>query len=255
MVALLFGRRAVLLFFVGAAAQQRRRLTSDYVRPVASELLEPWTIPVNNKCRASPCSSQVHVTLGGPNEALVTFASATDATPPIVEFGYNMQHLNRAAHGMSVSYSQLLNFEEMLVRPSVGLPGASEADLLAIMNTSAWAKGSASYENPKHVKYGLQSYKNPQAYYGSPVFHHVVLRPLRPGTTVHYRVANDDRVHTFRMPRASSSSSYAESSSPPARPFTLGLCADIGQTAASNMSMARLLAARPDVVLLAGDLS
>lgn len=84
------------------------------------------------------------------------------------------------------------------------------------------------------------------------------LTSLRPGTDVHYRVANDDRVHTFRVPRESAPPVAAEASASAgadARPFTLGLCADIGQTAASNASMAQLLALRPDAVLLAGDLS
>lgn len=84
------------------------------------------------------------------------------------------------------------------------------------------------------------------------------LTSLRPGTDVHYRVANDDRVHTFRVPRESAPPAAAEvsaSAGADARPFTLGLCADVGQTAASNASMARLLALRPDAVLLAGDLS
>lgn len=120
-----------------AAAHERRRLTSDYVRPVASQLLQPWTVPVNDKCRAAPCSSQVHVSLAGPGEALVTFASETDATPSTVEFGSSARFLDRTAHGSRVSYSQLLAFEQGLTHPAIGLPGATEAELLAIQNTSS----------------------------------------------------------------------------------------------------------------------
>jgi hypothetical protein len=192
--------RLVLLLPAFALADVRRRLTSEYIRPAGSGFLDPRTIPVNSRCAHPPCSSQVHVTLLSARDALVTFASPTDATLPLVEFGYDARYLDRKARGTSSSYSQLMYFVPDLTDPPVGLPGRTEDELLAIMNTSAWAAGTASYDNPTVVEYGLQQYNNPQAYYNSPVIHHVPLLSLRPGSTVHYRVANDDRVHRFSVP-------------------------------------------------------
>ena len=85
-------------------------------------------------------------------------------------------------------------------------------------------------------------YKNPEAYYNSPVVHTVVLRGLLSGPVYHYQVANDGRVFSFQMPPAST-------------PLLLGLTADLGQTAVSAASVAALRAMQPDVVLLSGDLS
>jgi 3',5'-cyclic AMP phosphodiesterase CpdA len=261
----------MLLLTVSGA---RRRLTSEYIRPEGSAFLDTAKIPVNSRCAHPPCSSQVHVTLLSARDALVTFASPTDATLPLVEFGYDARHLDRKARGTSSSHSALMYFVSDLTQPRVGVADRTEDELLAIMDTSSWAGGTSSYNAPTKVHYGMQSTSNPQSFYNSPLIHHVQLASLRPGATVHYRVANDDRIHQFNVPLqpnspcaggsaadvSSSSSASAGAASDASgadrsRGFTLGLCADVGQTAASNASMHRLLELRPDIVLLAGDLS
>jgi hypothetical protein len=100
------------------------------------------------------------------------------------------------------------------------------------------------------LKKGLGTYKNPASYYNSPVIHTVTLQGVTPGSTYHYRVAGDDRVHSFRMPPPSGSIS---GDGFPV--MTIGLVADLGQTAVSNASVTALQSMQPDVVLLAGDLS
>jgi len=75
----------------------------------------------------------------------------------------------------------------------------------------------------------------------------VSLRGLTPDQTVYYRVAGDARVFSFQMPR--------DAPAPAKSAFTVGLTADLGQTAVSNASITALIAMQPDVVLCSGDLS
>ena len=103
---------------------------------------------------------------------------------------------------------------------------------------------------PKALAYGLGAYNNPQMYYDSPAIHRVSLRDLRPGARYGYRVAGDARNFSFTMPPDAADGAAAY-------PLTLGLTADLGQTAVSEANTRLLLAAQKHggVVLLAGDLS
>ena len=169
------------------------------------------------------------------------------------------------AVGTPAAYSQLIYVDEWLSHPPMGAPRVPEDHLLALQDTSAWAydratgRRFANYMKPKALAYGLGAYNNPQMYYDSPAIHRVSLRNLRPGARYGYRVAGDARNFSFTMPPDAADGAAAY-------PLTLGLTADLGQTAVSEANTRLLLAAQKHgasggggggggVVLLAGDLS
>lgn len=84
--------------------------------------------------------------------------------------------------------------------------------------------------------------------YHSPILHHVLVDNLLPGQTYTYRVGNNkhgwSKRYQFTMPKNRN-----------AYPFTIGVVADLGQTHNSSKTLERMIAAKPDVAILAGDLS
>ena len=165
------------------------------------------------------------------------------------------------AVGTPAAYSQLIYVDEWLSHPPMGAPRVPEDHLLALQDTSAWAydratgRKFANYFKPKTLAYGLGAYNNPQMYYDSPAIHRVSLHNLRPGARYGYRVAGDARNFSFTMPPDAADGAAAY-------PLTLGLTADLGQTAVSEANTRLLLAAQKHgasggggVVPLAGDLS
>lgn len=233
--------------------------------------------PANTQCAAPPCSEQVHLTLGGPGEVTVSYATANDTTPSAV--AWSSGGPTNVTAGSANAYSQLMYFVRNVVEPSMGEAYATEAELAALQDTTAWSTTAPfspygrgnSYYKPElplsndddggdggeggegaQKAFGLQAYLNPQVYYTSPTIHTVTLTGLAPGTAYTYSVADDDRQFTFTMPPDAL-----------AFPYTFGLTADVGQTLVSQATRDVLLGAlaavddpaRPPVVLLGGDLS
>ena len=162
------------------------------------------------------------------------------------------------------------NFSPELSAPLLGLPTATDAEILRLQNTSSWAfdpfyrtsvNGSAvrgsGYNDPTEVRWGTGSYKNPQAIYTSGVIHTVIIRNLSAGARYGYRITGDERLFNFSMPVDSRSSASEDD----LYPFVFALTADLGQTAVSEANMFNLLdlaqsaGAGRAIVLLAGDLS
>jgi hypothetical protein len=83
----------------------------------------------------------------------------------------------------------------------------------------------------------------------SPIIHHVVVPNLMPGMKYFYQVGDPaygfSQVFNFTMPKQSKA----------AYPFTFGVAADIGQTENSTTMMQKLLADKPDLFVLVGDLT
>ena len=232
--------------------------TSTYHRPSSSLTLhhDTWSAAVNE-------SEQVHLQLGGPGEMTVVFASATASTPSEVSW----ECLNCAVPtsgnvtGKAHAYSTLMYFTKYLTAPALGAPYATDAQIVALQNTSSWAfdpfyasEQGDSYSDSAKPQFGLGAYSNPQEVYTSPVLHTVRLQNLTGGTTYAYRVAGSERLFNFSMPvnGFNFSSPY---------PFVLALTADLGQTAASKANVLNLLQIATSegpgrgVALLSGDLS
>ena len=145
--------------------------------------------------------------------------------------------------------------------PQIGVPTLTHDELYALQNTSGFAfdpfysRRASNHRDTGSVKLGLGTYKNPLECYNSPLVHTVVLRGLAPSGTYGYRVAGDGRNFTFTMPAVASGTAHE------LYPFTLGLTADLGQTAVSEANadaLAALMDGAPAdrrLLLLAGDLS
>jgi hypothetical protein len=192
----------------------------------------------NNQCdhrRYANCSEQVHLALGdGDDEMLVLFTTHDDSTPSEVRYWGADGH-ERIARGEARSYSALQWFAQELVRPAVGDPEVTADELRRLQNGTYYppVADSGAALGDDGVYYGLGAYQNPELYYDSPLVHRVALRSLRPGEVVRYRVAGDDRTFSFAMP-SGAGAHY---------PQTIGLVADLGQTAASEASLRSLQAA------------
>ena len=235
---------------------------NSYTRPAPAAVLPDTRWPP----RCASCAEQVHLALGGPGEKVVSFATAQQGASAVEWWREGGGGGGRAV-GTPAAYSQLIYVDEWLSHPPMGAPRVPEDHLLALQDTSAWAydratgRRFANYMKPKALAYGLGAYNNPQMYYDSPAIHRVSLRNLRPGARYGYRVAGDARNFSFTMPPDAADGAAAY-------PLTLGLTADLGQTAVSEANTRLLLAAQKHgtsggggggggggVVLLAGDLS
>ncbi|CAE8628101.1 unnamed protein product [Polarella glacialis] len=238
-------------------------VTSIYSRPAKFDALPESNFVPNSECGGGNCSQQVHITLGGPGEMVVSFASSPDAeTPAEVKFALAADWglAREAAEGTTETYSQLMFWNPQLVNPAVkgrfDLSAEAEAK---IRSTDTWAfdkETGKHYKAWKHMtakqvvhefdRGTVQGkYKNPSEYYDSPALHTVVLKGLKPGQEYKYQVANDDRVFSFRMPEDGRK----------AFPFKVGVISDVGQTPVSNSTFFGLAKMSPDVVVLSGDLS
>jgi len=235
--------------------------TSTYRRPRSSPLLPLEYWPAGKSCanaHLTGCSEQVHLALGdGAGEMVVVWSTTDDTTASQVTWwsGDGAEHL---ANGSATAYSQLLFLADGLKNPAIGVR-VNEQQLLAMQDTSAWAQDSfdpsyrsSSYHEAKTVLYGIGQYKNPQEIYDSPLIHTVTLTDLVGGNTYGYRVSGSDRHYSFTMPPHGGVAAY---------PLTIGLTADLGQTAVSNANIHKLRQQLNNVepfagfVLLAGDLS
>ena len=117
------------------------------------------------------------------------------------------------------------------------------------------SKVGSSKTDGKSVERKVYTYKYPAidgplngegTVYQSPILHHVLVENLTPGQTYFYKVGSDkygySDVYNFTVPKRE-------------YPFTIGVTADLGQTANSSTTLDRLMAANPDVAILVGDLS
>ena len=208
------------------------------------------------------CSEQVHLSLCGPGEVTVSFATLNDLTPSTVQWWpqgtAGEEGAITVSKGSSIASSSLQSVDIMLTHPSMGMPTATVQELRSMQN---WSIGTSHLSpSPKAVdgvQYGLGGYNNPRMIYDSPVLHTVQLAPLVGGTRYHYRVAGDSRTFSFTMPAAAGQ----------AYPFVLGLTADLGQTAASEANLEllqhillppaddRSSSSHGSVLLVAGDLA
>lgn len=205
------------------------------------------------------CSEQVHLVPAGDGALRVIFLTEDDEIPSEVRF-WGTDKIVHTAKGSFDAYSSLIYWNDYLVHPPMGNPAMTTEEILALENTSSWAidpntgERTSAYKEPTSVKYfDFGAYTNPAMYYNSPMIHTVLLTGLAPDASYSYQVAGDDRTFSFQMPPAPGSSSY---------PLTLGLAADLGQTAVSEANFAKLKAgvvnaagSHRGIVLVAGDLS
>ena len=157
--------------------------------------------PRDDYFRGAACSSQVHVTLGSSESAVVSFASSTADVESEVWFwrandtrarpsgdGGGGGAATRAV-GSRASYTSIVAVSSELWAPDLGAPSYSVKEARDVANTSGWAsRESASYAVPAKgtAPSGLQAYKNPGAIYSSPVLHSVPLEALDAGATYAY---------------------------------------------------------------------
>ena len=91
---------------------------------------------------------------------------------------------------------------------------------------------------------------NPILNYSSPLFHHVTLQGLTPGTQYFYKVGDPklgmSQEFNFTSPPAVGNTSY---------PFVLGVVADTGLTPNTTVTIQHLVDAKPEVWTLIGDFS
>mmetsp|Transcript_53073 Transcript_53073/g.95152 ORF Transcript_53073/g.95152 Transcript_53073/m.95152 type:complete len:575 (+) Transcript_53073:100-1824(+) len=227
--------------------------TSDYSRPANAPDLATSSFVPNEDCDSPPCSGQVHLLLGAPDEMVVSFASLPEAfTKPRVRFKKaGSRQDSEVAVGSTETYNLLYYWKDDLWAPRMaGGHGLSRGKVAELQSTNTWAfPGSPAwrYRTAANISTGLGWYKNPAENYNSPAIHTVILRDLEPGQKYTYQVDNDGREFTFKMP--------AEGST--AFPYKVGLVSDLGQTPVSNASihMLKEMDPKPEVVLLAGDLS
>ena len=190
---------------------------------------------------------QVHLSLGGPSEMVITYATADEA-PSSVEW-WDASGATLTADGTAAAYSQLIYIEDELLDPAIGLGDTNASTLLDMQDTSAWALRDpfyglrhghgSSYHSSSEVRTKLLSYKNPQAIYNSPLVHTVRLSNLLPSATYGYRVGggSDARNFSFTMPPDGDGAAF---------PLTFGLTADIGQTVVSKLNAEWLLSQLSD---------
>lgn len=213
---------------------------------------------------------QVHLSLGGPGEVVVNWASGSDAVEPEVVFWPSASPSSaRRARGSSNTYSQLLYLTSYLLQPPMGAPGTTPDAIKQLANTTSWALPDVSalgvpipqgetlhgsgYKNGSKVPaQGLLDYRNPAFYYTSPLIHTATMGGLHPGREYGYRVDGDTRNFTFTAPpdarkvdspagdpagAADPSQVAGLEASPSVYPFTFGLISDLGQTevAAANV--------------------
>eukprot|EP00435_Cladocopium_sp_Y103_P031891 s313_g8.t1 len=230
---------------------------SSYQRPSWFEDIPFGKLPNNLRCQSPPCSEQVHLQLGGPNEMVVSFISSVGSPTRSrviyseqLEQGCNRTGLLQNATGTSQQYSLLMYFSRHLVEPRMGKATLTLEELAKIRSTEWCQDVSTGWKYPCYHSftaedasklYGGGRYYNFRDNYDSPNIHTVVLKGLAPNRSYCYSVDNDERVFSFKMPADHQ-----------VFPFKLGLIADAGQTAASKASFDVLKKIAPEAVLFAG---
>ena len=244
----------VLLLSVGAVALARGIKDGDTMilgRLALAQTTSPYRRPGSARQLAAlpeiTGPEQVHLSLGGPSEMVITYATADEA-PSSVEW-WDASGATLTADGTAAAYSQLIYIEDELLDPAIGLGDTNASTLLDMQNTSAWASRDpfyglrhghgSSYHSSSEVRTKLLSYKNPQAIYNSPLVHTVRLSNLLPSATYGYRVGggSDARNFSFTMPPDGDGAAF---------PLTFGLTADIGQTVVSKLNAEWLLSQLSD---------
>ena len=124
---------------------------------------------------------------------VVHFVTVNDETPSEVTWWGPNDRVPRTASGTVDAYSQQLYLESYVEDPAMGAPTLTAAEIRAQQDTRSWASRvqippfhrSASYHEPTggKLRLGEQSYKNPAAFYQSPLIHVVTLQDLTQGTT------------------------------------------------------------------------
>jgi len=221
-------------------------------------------------CDKPPCSSQVHIQLGGENEIVVSFASKlplSDCHAQVVFWEKGHAVRKRTATGMAETYSSLNYITGDWMWGDAPMPSPFHPDKEAIaeqMSTYDWAYyGNDPSRHVPHIWKNITvedvakitypgefgDYWNPGNYYFSPRIHTVVLHGLKPDTHYEYMVANNHKVFQFKTPKGEARLVCKR------YPFRVGLFSDLGQTAVSAFSMQQMLKWSPEVALLSGDLS
>mmetsp|Transcript_104738 Transcript_104738/g.305810 ORF Transcript_104738/g.305810 Transcript_104738/m.305810 type:complete len:652 (+) Transcript_104738:89-2044(+) len=229
----------------------------------------------------SETADQVHLTPGGPGEMVVQFTTGNfvgdhqfGRTPPenssFVRFGRRGEWYRRAFAEVSTYTSFYCPGSDRLFAPAIGEPLLPNATLTKLTNTSGFipkaisranASGQTRRRSVSSVFFandseaytvGLQGagttncpyYGNPRAYYQSPFFHTAILKGLVPGQEYWYQIVPGGRFFSFRQPAARGGGD---------KELRIGVWADVGVTDISIGVSRQLLAAQPDVLLLAAD--
>ncbi len=204
----------------------------------------------------SSVPSQIHLALGPPNALVAAWAGGRAST--LTYWPAQEPHQKRTATGKHTAHSLLMYLATYLIDPPVGMPAASLDELQRLIDVARqWARDPTTGSRPAELTPpalqlrldALADYRLPSMYYNSPALHAVTIPNLAHGTTYEYRVDGDNRTFAFTTP-------------PPrggGYPFTMGLAADLGQTAvsAANIHFLRavLAAHTGSVCLIAGDLA
>jgi len=191
-------------------------IDSTYERPSWFADIPFGQLPNNLHCQNPPCSEQVHLQLGGPNEMVVSFVSSVGSPTRSrviyseqLDQGCNRTKLLQNATGTTQQYSHLMYFSRHLVEPGMGKPTLTLEELAKIRSTEWCQDASTGWKYPCYHSftaedasrlYGGGRYYNFRDNYDSPNIHTVVLKGLAPNQSYCYSVDNDERVFSFKMP-------------------------------------------------------
>mmetsp|Transcript_29985 Transcript_29985/g.84598 ORF Transcript_29985/g.84598 Transcript_29985/m.84598 type:complete len:566 (+) Transcript_29985:117-1814(+) len=227
--------------------------TSDFLRPASATHLHQDSEFLSDRSYGESEAQQVHVTLGGPGEAVVVYATKDYEAESVVRFGTEEGSLDSIATGDKRTYTVRVcpePFAHMNPMPGPAKNELSLVETIALQNTSQWlpAESAAYHEvhGPEDVVLGCWPYFNNNSFYESPTIHTVRLKNLAPSTTYHYTCGTQPtRSFKFTMPPAVG----------PEVPLRVGLWADVGQSNISAINARNQMEYNADINLLAGDLS
>jgi len=227
----------------------------------------------NGLCQAE----QIHISLGDTLDSVtVSYTSLLVNSSSIVSYSKSETDLltydgttNTNTNGVFDvtgsfrAYTELIYMVHYLTDPAMGAPTATVDEVLDRLDTTDWAYDHSTGEhysnwyNVTSINYGFGQYNNPDMYYNSPMLHTVPLTGLESDTTYYYRVSGSCTVFSFTTPPYYINSNSNSNSEPPPSsmyPYKIALTGDVGLTEVSLLSIDALVAMKPDVVLLAGDL-
>lgn len=204
---------------------------------------------------------QVHLGLGAPTEAVITFLSQKQGLSSRVLYKAAGGHSQTAEGTVTTYVSRMCPATEILREPLLGPDANGKAspvtleELAQVVNTSmyAWApQESAAYVNIAELAgaWGALStqgvaYKNPLAYYQSPYIHTAVLTGLRPRTRYTYKPEASSRTFAFTTPPAPGDSGA----------MSVAVMADLGVTDVSHAVLKLVSSFGADVAVIVGDYS